>query len=135
MPAGALALPAPAEEAQCVAEGARRRGVARALLAALIAELEALNPPCSTLELHMLEGNAAAAQLYASLGFVKGARHENYYIFGGTYHHAVHWRRELPPLMPPAGAAPGAGGAAEATQELATAAELPGEGGKGSVTV
>ena len=79
----------------CVAEGARRRGVARALLAALIAELQAHSPPCSTLELHMLEGNTAAMHLYTSMGFAMGERQVGYYYFEGRSHDAFYWRRGI----------------------------------------
>ena len=92
----------------CVAPSARRQGLARALMQAL---LDALPPTCAALELHMLEGNAAATRLYASLDFVRGARHPNYYFFQNAYHHAVTWRRDLGPAAwrgAPAAPAPGA---------------------------
>jgi ribosomal protein S18 acetylase RimI-like enzyme len=104
----------------CVAPAARRQGLGRALVLALLQELRsaAQQPRCAALELHMLEGNAAAARLYASLGFAAGARHENYYYFGSAYHHAVHWRREL--AQAEAGEA--AAAAARATQPAGAAA-------------
>ena len=81
----------------CVAPAARRRGVARALIQTLLADLQGSAPPrCTALELHMLEGNDAATRLYTSLGFVVGARQQQYYYFGGRYHDALLWRRALP---------------------------------------
>ena len=92
----------------CVAPSARRQGLARALIQALLDEAPR---HCIALELHMLEGNAAATRLYASLDFVRGARHPNYYFFQNAYHHAVTWRRDLGPAAwrgAPAAPAPGA---------------------------
>jgi GNAT superfamily N-acetyltransferase len=81
----------------CVAPAARRRGVARALMQTLLADLQGGAPPrCAALELHMLEGNDAATRLYTSLGFVVGARQQHYYYFAGSYHDALLWRRALP---------------------------------------
>lgn len=53
-----------------VAEGFRRRGLARALLAEALA---------GTVFLEVREGNAAAIALYSTLGFVATGRRKDYY--------------------------------------------------------
>lgn len=78
----------------CVAQSARRRGVARALLQALINHLTTLH--VHAISLHMLVGNEAAENLYRSFGFIpKDTLLENYYHFNGKYHSAVQWEKVL----------------------------------------
>ena len=78
----------------CVAQCARRRGVARALLQALITHLTALH--VHAISLHMLVGNEPAENLYRSFGFIpKDALLEKYYYFNGEYHSAILWEKIL----------------------------------------
>ena len=96
----------------CVAPGARRRGVANALVRALLARLAALREvgggaPVAAVELHVLCSNAAALALYAGLGFSRVAAVRDYYHFLGASHDAVLMRLQLEA----AGAAAGDAGA------------------------
>ncbi len=105
---------AAAEEAYimtlCVSQSARRMGVGKALVCALVADL--MQAPdrgggrCTSLGLHMLEGNTAATHLYTSLGFKRGEVFKSYYFFAGEYHDAVFLSLELPSKDPRAGEEP-----------------------------
>lgn len=78
----------------CVAPSARRRGIARGLLAELITRaLGALC--CARVELHALDSNVGAHALYASLGFTTAARIPAYYSFGGGLHDALLLRLDV----------------------------------------
>ena len=77
----------------CVGVGSRRRGVARALIQALIDHLASLQ--YKFIELHMLVGNTAAENLYSSMGFIPGRTLKDYYHFNGAYHDAVLWEKTL----------------------------------------
>lgn len=55
----------------------RRKGVAEALIAALIAELKERESRCLTLEVRY--SNAPARALYEKLGFLEVGRRKNYY--------------------------------------------------------
>ena len=55
----------------------RRRGIARALVCALIEQLRKMGSRCLTLEVRA--SNESAQALYACLGFVQVGRRKNYY--------------------------------------------------------
>ena len=55
----------------------RRRGIAEALVNALVAELKAIESRCLTLEVRA--SNAPAICLYEKMGFVEVGRRKNYY--------------------------------------------------------
>lgn len=55
----------------------RRRGIARALVCALIEQLRKMGSRCLTLEVRA--SNESAQTLYACLGFVQVGRRKNYY--------------------------------------------------------
>ena len=55
----------------------RRRGIARALVCALIVQLRKMGSRCLTLEVRA--SNESAQALYACLGFVQVGRRKNYY--------------------------------------------------------
>ena len=55
----------------------RRRGIARALVLALIGQLRKMGSRCLTLEVRA--SNESAQALYACLGFVQVGRRKNYY--------------------------------------------------------
>ena len=55
----------------------RRRGVAEALVNALVAELKAIGSHCLTLEVRA--SNVPAVSLYEKLGFTEIGRRKNYY--------------------------------------------------------
>jgi len=55
----------------------RRRGIAEALINALVAELRAMESHCLTLEVRA--SNVPAITLYEKLGFAKIGRRKNYY--------------------------------------------------------
>lgn len=84
----------------CVAPAARRQGLARGLVRALVAHLAAVREvsgaaPVGAVELHVLASNAAAQALYAGLGFARVAAVPAYYHFQGGYHDAVLMRLQL----------------------------------------
>ena len=56
----------------------RRRGIARALVCALIEQLRKMGSRCLTLEVRA--SNESAQALYACLGFVQVGRRKNYYL-------------------------------------------------------
>jgi ribosomal-protein-alanine N-acetyltransferase len=80
-PAGLFLARLAGEEAEILALGtqpqARRRGVARALLAEGLARLAAAG--VGRVFLEVAAGNAAAAALYAAAGFVQVGRRKDYY--------------------------------------------------------
>lgn len=84
----------------CVAPGARRRGVAGALVRALLAHVVALREvgdgaPVAFVELHVLSTNEAALALYAGLGFSRVRLVRDYYHFLGASHDAMLMRLRL----------------------------------------
>ena len=122
----------------CVAASARRRGVARALLGSLLARLHPPGDPppddalaCSSVELHMLETNAPALGLYASLGFTEERRIMGYYNFDGVPRNAILLRRVAGGAGPSSveGAIGGAGGEGDADNADADADNAFVEGG------
>lgn len=60
----------------------RRRGIARRLLADLLAHLQTRR--IAALHLEVAEDNLAARGLYAALGFVETGRRRDYYTHGAT---------------------------------------------------
>jgi ribosomal-protein-alanine N-acetyltransferase len=60
-----------------VSPESRRRGVARRLMQE--AERQAQHEGCSALVLHVFTGNESAIRFYASLGFVRSHREEEFY--------------------------------------------------------
>ena len=56
----------------------RRRGIARALVCALMEQLRKMGSRCLTLEVRA--SNESAQALYACLGFVQVGRRKNYYL-------------------------------------------------------
>ena len=56
----------------------RRRGIARALVCALIEQLRKMGSRCLTLEVRA--SNESAQAFYACLGFVQVGRRKNYYL-------------------------------------------------------
>jgi ribosomal-protein-alanine N-acetyltransferase len=76
-----------------VAPAARRRGVARALMAAAIAAAEAAG--AEALFLEVAADNLAALQLYAGAGFVRVGARPGYYGRAGAAVDALVLRRDL----------------------------------------
>ncbi|MDE2005662.1 MAG: GNAT family N-acetyltransferase [Rhodospirillales bacterium] len=74
-----------------VAPAMRRRGLARALMRAALAEATARG--AGTMFLEVAADNAAAVALYAGLGFAAVGRRAGYY---GTGRDALAMRRDLP---------------------------------------
>lgn len=60
-----------------VAPEQRRRGIARLLMTE--AERQACEAGCAALVLHVFTGNEAAIRFYASIGFVRSHREEEFY--------------------------------------------------------
>ena len=78
----------------CVDVRARRRGIGRALLAALTTEIAAGalttgGLPLVMIELHVLASNVAAVSLYTNAGFATLCTVPRYYCLGGEYPDAL----------------------------------------------
>ncbi len=97
-PAGFVLARTAADEAEiltlCTRPSARRRGIARQLVSALMEQLQAAG--VSTLFLEVDTGNDAALALYRGLGFgAVGERRDYYGASGGSGGDAVVMRRDL----------------------------------------